>query len=171
MKLVKRGDWNFPIVFARANVVDDIAKQVRPYLVAMYRRLEQLGGISLAAQQVGILYSFFIWHDYQHGTKFFSVVVNPRIDFSTTARADVREADLCDPGRVVTISRPLGIKVTYQNAVGDETKERFFTDLHAQVFLHEVERQNGVSPFAKVVREDPPCTTPVKESISKSRST
>jgi len=163
MKLVKRGDWNFPVVFGRAKDVVDIRLEVRPHLLAMYRRLEQLGGISLAAQQVGIPLRFFVWRDYQNGTKFFSVVINPRVDYSTSERIKVREADLCDPSRVLEVSRPIAIKVTYLNAAGDETRELPLSGLHAQVFLHEVERQYGLSRFA-----DPP---PVKESIREGAAT
>jgi len=172
VKLVKRNDPLFPIVFAPAEPVTDYITQARPYLLGMYALLERLGGISLAAQQVGIARRFFIWRDHQHGTKFFSVVVNPVVRFRTSTEGPVREADLCDPGRIVTVDRPFGIKVDYTDGAGNFHAQKFYTGLHAQVFLHEIERQGGISPFRDVVAaEKLPDPLPAAEIVTpKSKS-
>lgn len=163
MRLIKRGDPLFPVVFDEAEPVDDYKTQVRPHILGMYAILERLGGISLGAQQVGIARRFFIWRDHQNGTKFFSIVVNPRIVFRTSASGPVKEADLCDPGRVCVVERAFGIKVDYTDGAGNEIEQRFFTGLHAQVFIHEIERQNGVSIFRAVLESDKPPEAPAEK--------
>lgn len=156
---------NLATAWEPAEPVTDIRKQVRPHLLPMYRLLDKLGGISLAAQQVGLQLCFFVWHDHRAGMSFTQTIINPRVIYSTPDVIQENESDMSAPGVTLSIARPMGIKASWTDAAGEEIHERFLTGMAARVFLHEVERMGGRSVFKG--KAGGPAHTPGKESIAK----
>lgn len=156
---------NLATAWAPAEPVTDIRTQVRPHLLPMYRLLDKLGGISLAAQQVGLQLCFFIWNDHRGGMRFTQTIINPRVVYSTPDVIQENESDMSAPGVTLSLARPMGIKASWTDAAGEEISERFLTGMAARVFLHEVERMGGHSVFKN--KAGGPTATPGKESIGK----
>jgi peptide deformylase len=154
--------------WAESRPVVDIGKEVRPYLLTMYRLLKRSGAISLSAQQVGLPLRFYVWMAHRDKMRYISTVINPVVAYCSSETFLAQEADASSPGKIIGLARPIATIASYERMVGEPVKDRFMTGLESRVLLHEVERMNGLSPFAP----EPvpaPCPTPGKESTRPAR--
>ncbi len=146
MNIILKNHPDFGVVFGKADPVDDVETQVKPHLRRMYEILNRRKGISLGAQQVGINRAFFVYGGRACGMNFFVTVINPSVYGSSPTNFTVEEADLSDPARKLKLERPHFINVAFDDLLGNRQKQ-LVDGILVQVFLHEIERQSGQSPF------------------------
>lgn len=115
-----------------------------PHVEAMEQVLQgSPNGVALAANQVGIPYSFFVIRkDFAIEQELPRVVANPLIIEKGFITEQLREGCLSFPGHFLPISRPNFVKVMYQDVDGNPIVQRF-NGFHARIFLHEIEHLNG----------------------------
>lgn len=127
-----------PILHTKADPVTDIAA-VKAVVDEMFCLMGSVGGIGLAAPQVGISKRFFIMN--VNGVKV--VAINPVILEETKERMLMIEGCLSYPGQKRTIERSSEIKVEYTDLEG-RTKKTRFKGLKARCFLHEYDHIEGI---------------------------
>lgn len=104
----------------------------------LFRKMEELGGIGLSANQLGLNYRVFVMGTPEHHAAMFNPIV-----LETSGNPETfREGCLSYPGLFLNIKRSPAIVAQYQNKNG-ETKVRTFTGLTARVFQHECDHMNG----------------------------
>jgi peptide deformylase len=110
----------------------------------MFSRMQELGGMGLAANQVGVNIQFFTM-----GLDVLRMdVFNPEI-ISTDGEIITEEGCLTYPGIFLQIKRPLTIEVKFYNAKEEQIKTKL-TGLTARIFLHEYDHLNGITFKEKV---------------------
>lgn len=110
----------------------------------MFDRMQELGGLGLAANQVGINTQFFTM-----GVDVLRIdVFNPKI-LSTSGDIQTEEGCLTYPGIFLQIKRPLTVNVEFQNVKG-EVVNMNLTGLTARIFLHEYDHLLGKTFKEKV---------------------
>lgn len=110
----------------------------------MYDRMQELGGMGLAANQVGVNTQFFTM-----GVDILRIdVFNPKI-VSMNGEVTTEEGCLTYPGIFLQIKRPLNIGVEFQNVKGELVKMNL-TGLTARIFLHEYDHLMGKTFKEKV---------------------
>jgi len=110
----------------------------------MFDRMQELGGMGLAANQVGVNTQFFTM-----GVDVLRIdVFNPKI-VAMDGEVTTEEGCLTYPGIFLQIKRPLNISVEFQNAKGELIKMNL-TGLTARIFLHEYDHLMGKTFKKKV---------------------
>lgn len=104
----------------------------------LFRKMEELGGIGLSANQLGLPYRVFVLGVPEHHAAFF----NPKIIQTHGEPETFKEGCLSYPGLFMHIKRPPAITVSYQNIEG-EHRTRDYTGLTARVFQHEYDHMQG----------------------------
>lgn len=121
------------------------------YRVDKFRK--QLGGIGLAAPQLGDCRQWFVWG--RSSRDHCELVVNPTILFRAGATERHPERCLSFPGRAEAIDRSVEIEVEYRDSPNAICRRR----LHywsARVFLHEFDHLQGIC----IVPEPPSLNNP-----------
>ncbi len=111
----------------------------------MLARLEELGGLGLSANQVGLNYKMFVMGAGE--SQYF--IFNPEIISMSTDHIVMDEGCLSFPGIYIKVNRPSTIKVRFQNKKG-EVREETLTGLTARIFLHEYDHMEGITLKQKV---------------------
>jgi len=110
----------------------------------MFEKMRELGGMGLAANQVGINTQFFTM-----GVDVLRMdIFNPEI-LDVEGEVITEEGCLTYPGIFLQLKRPLTIHVKFSN-VKNETINTRLTGLTARIFLHEYDHLNGVTFKEKV---------------------
>jgi len=110
----------------------------------MFSRMQELGGMGLAANQVGVNTQFFTM-----GVDVLRMdVFNPKI-LSTEGEITTEEGCLTYPGIFLQLKRPLTIEVEFYTAKEELIKTKL-TGLTARIFLHEYDHLNGITFKEKV---------------------
>ena len=110
----------------------------------MFDRMQELKGMGLAANQVGVNTQFFTM-----GVDVLRIdVFNPKI-VSMSGEVTTEEGCLTYPGIFLQIKRPLNIGVEFQNVKGELVKMNL-TGLTARIFLHEYDHLMGKTFKEKV---------------------
>lgn len=110
----------------------------------MFDRMQELKGMGLAANQVGVNTQFFTM-----GVDILRIdVFNPKI-VSMSGEVTTEEGCLTYPGIFLQIKRPLNIGVEFQNVKGELVKMNL-TGLTARIFLHEYDHLMGKTFKEKV---------------------
>lgn len=99
---------------------------------------EKLGGVGLAANQVGINYRVVSIKGID------SCLFNPIIVYRSDDTDLLEEGCLSYPGLYVKVPRALTIRVRYMTAVG-ETVTKTYTHMTARVIQHEVDHLDGLT--------------------------
>ena len=115
---------------------------------AMYETMYQAPGVGLAAPQVGVQRSFFVY-DVGEGPH---VLANPSI-VETEGEWLYEEGCLSLPGLAFDIVRPKVVTVTGLDIEGDETTV-VGDELLGRLLLHEVDHLNGVLMLERLEPED-----------------
>lgn len=143
LQLVKPED---PILYkVPANYVfEDHEDTTELFANLMFDRMQELKGMGLAANQVGVNTQFFTM-----GVDVLRIdVFNPKI-VSMSGEITTEEGCLTYPGIFLQIKRPLNIGVEFQNAKGELVKMNL-TGLTARIFLHEYDHLMGKTFKEKV---------------------
>lgn len=105
---------------------------------ALSRKMVELGGVGLSANQVGLPYRVFIMGI----SDFNAAVFNPEILEYIGEPDTFKEGCLSYPGLFMQIKRPPTIRARWQNSKG-EVREDTFSGLTARIFQHEFEHMQG----------------------------
>jgi peptide deformylase len=118
----------------------DFTGDIDPIMLSniMHDRMKELGGIGLAANQVGLNTTMFVLGS---GDVKMSVF-NPKILSQSTDEVSLDEGCLSFPGIYMKVIRPVTIDVEYQNEKGELTKKTL-SGLTARIFLHEYDHMLG----------------------------
>lgn len=116
--------------------------QVDPRALAgqMFKRMTDLGGVGLSANQLGLDYRMFV----MGVQEFRYYVFNPTIISTSKEEWLFEEACLSFPGFSLTLSRPREINVSYQNEYGEIVVQKL-DGLQGRVFLHEYDHMEGTN--------------------------
>lgn len=106
---------------------------------AMFKIMKDHDGMGLAAPQVGIMKRLFIMHV---GFRKY-VCINPKITRYGKETRLKDEGCLSYPEQMVMVERALEIRVTYQDARGNNVKGKY-SGLLARCFQHELDHLNGI---------------------------
>lgn len=103
----------------------------------MHDRMQELGGIGLSANQVGLNIKMFVmgFEDIK------MAIFNPEI-LEQEGETVQDEGCLSFPGIFVKVKRPETIKVKFYNVKGEERQE-YITGMTARIFLHEFDHMLG----------------------------
>lgn len=129
-----------PVLRKKAQKVKNIDRRIRVLVEDMFNTMEthKPQGIGLAATQVGIPLSLFVYRiDETQG-----VVVNPVI-LEGKGDSLFEEGCLSVPGVYANVHRPEIIVVRYLDLNG-KTHEEELRGIKARVFQHEIDHLNGI---------------------------
>ena len=125
-------------------VFEDYEDTTELFANLMFDRMQELKGMGLAANQVGVNTQFFTM-----GVDVLRIdVFNPKI-VSMSGQVTTEEGCLTYPGIFLQIKRPLNIGVEFQNVKGELVKMNL-TGLTARIFLHEYDHLMGKTFKEKV---------------------
>lgn len=110
------------------------------------KRMLDLGGIGLSANQLGLPYNCFVIRS-DPVRPFF----NARIVDSSEEIVELDEGCLTFPGLTLKVKRPRMIRVRYADPVG-ETQTQKFQDVTARVIQHEMDHMIGQTFGSRVSR-------------------
>jgi len=133
--------YGHPVLRKKAKKVTKLEKNVEKIMNEMFKimRTSRPHGIGLAATQVGILQSFFIYEIEDDS----GIVINPEILERRGALEKENEGCLSVPGVYGAVERPSEIVVRYIDLSG-KSYEEVIKGLKARVFQHEIDHLNGV---------------------------
>jgi len=98
-------------------------------------------GIGIAAPQIGIPLQVFVLRGEEP-----VVVINPKILESAEELVDLEEGCLSFPNQLVSIKRPIWIKVRY-NSINGQANSFRFEGITARAFQHEFDHLNGKTMY------------------------
>lgn len=123
--------------------VPQVGAELERTMLDMAFTMYLLGGVGLAANQVGLSMRAFVC-DWSTDRKHPVFVVDPQVSFTSENRTIEREACLSIPGVRVGVERPTQIRANFTDpsgaAVGID-----LAGWAARIFLHELDHLNGVS--------------------------
>lgn len=111
----------------------------------MYEIMTSHRGIGLAANQVGLLYRFFIMK--MNGEP--EVVINPEILSTSEEVESMEEGCLSFSNLYLKVKRFTTVKVRYTDQLGN-VHEKDLSGIEAQCFQHELEHLDGIVFVSKV---------------------
>lgn len=137
-----------PVLREKANKVSSIDDDLFKLIKDMEETMKASEGVGLAATQVGILKSLFIY-DVGEGL---NVCINPEI-ISGEGEETEEEGCLSVPGVKVPIKRFKKVRIKAMD-VNREEREILEEDLLARVFQHEIDHLNGILCIDRAGRLD-----------------
>jgi len=149
-KIVQVGNQNLRVKCQKVDTTTLQTYAFKRLITGMHRRLIKIGGVGLAAPQVGVQLQLFVVRIYP--TKYRPLiekvepytVINPVI----RARSDTQEADyegcfsVAEARLFAKVTRPTLIDVSYCNEDGQTVTKKLY-GLEARVFLHEYDHLHG----------------------------
>lgn len=142
--IVKLGD---PLLKKVCRPVDKFDDKLHQLIDDMWQTLHQVGGLGLAAPQVGILKRVCIveWEEQRFE------LVNPKL-VKSKGRCVDEEGCLSVEGFRGTVSRPQVIDIEYLDRYGN--KQTFHAEGYfARVFLHEMDHLDGILFCDKMIKK------------------
>ena len=139
---ILKQDKNEPDLRKKSKPVEKINKRIITLLDDMRETLQNVGGVGLAAPQVGVLRRVVV---IEADEDEIIEMINPEIIY-TDGQQDEIEGCLSSPGKFALRTRPMTVKIEYINRNGEKT-EREGTELLARAFCHEIDHLNGVLCF------------------------
>ncbi|RUM50707.1 MAG: peptide deformylase [Hydrogenothermus sp.] len=143
--------WPDKILKKRMKEVDFFDNKLKELVDIMFKKMYELEGVGLAANQIGIPYQILVLdtntkkYDGQEGEEGVKMaLVNPKI-IEKSGQVESTEGCLSFPGVQITIPRAERVKVLAQDLEGNEIE--IDTDgFLAIVLQHEIDHLNGI-PF------------------------
>ena len=136
MRLV---NYNDPILKQTAEKFNFIQPQVNIVELGndMLALVREKLGVALAAPQVGIPLQVFVID-----AETPMIIINPKIIETSEELVDLEEGCLSFPNQLLSVKRPLWIKVRY-NQINGSAKTFRFEGMTARIFLHEYDHLVG----------------------------
>ena len=128
-----------PVLTRRADAVDPAQADLGELVTGMLAAMAEANGVGLAAPQVGVGLRLFIAAGDGEDAL---VCLNPAIQpFGPVVESE--EGCLSVPGVKALITRPEGVRLTWQDLSGDEHTHEFH-ELLARIIQHEFDHVEGV---------------------------
>lgn len=105
----------------------------------LFKKMLELGGVGLSANQIGIDKKIFVFGD---GDKLTRYIINPTIIGLGDEAESMQEGCLSLPGVMLMVKRPTEVTLQYQDVKGEIVVETFL-GLGARVVLHEYDHMLG----------------------------
>lgn len=122
---------------------------LNPILADMHDTMNALGGVGIAAPQIGIPYQIILF-GFERNERYpealpieFTILINPKIEILSDAMIDGWEGCLSVPGLRGLVPRYAKIQYTGYDEKGARIK-REAEDFHARVIQHECDHLNGI---------------------------
>lgn len=106
----------------------------------LHKRMLQLGGLGLSANQVGLSYRVFVFGNAEQRYALF----NPIVIGVSKEQSTMQEGCLSFPGFMLTLERPAEVVVEYQDVQGT-VQRTSFKNIAARVVLHEYDHMEGLN--------------------------
>lgn len=106
----------------------------------LHKKMLQLNGFGLSANQVGIPYRMFVFGNTEQRFAMF----NPTVVGVSREESVMEEGCLSFPGFFLTLRRPEQVTLDYQDEKG-ETHLKTFRGIAARVILHEYDHMEGIN--------------------------
>ena len=120
--------------------IEKVDDNIREILDGMVETMKDIGGIGLAAPQVGINLKMFVVEAEEGVIK---KVINPEFTEYSKNSVDHEEGCLSVPGIYKKVKRAESLKVKYLNENGESIEEEL-EDLWARAFQHENDHLEGI---------------------------
>ena len=130
-----------PALRAVALPVLDLDDLLRRQIARMQERLDAAQGAGLAATQVGVLRRIFVFRMTIESS--IEVAVNPRITAMSAERATFTEGCLSFPGVVVSVDRPVAVRVACEDVDG-RSRVLDAEGFGASLLQHELDHLDGI---------------------------
>jgi peptide deformylase len=147
-----------PALFTKCDAVTEFNEDLKSSLDQMWDVMTEASGIGLAANQVGIMDSYFVMKG-PIGERVYCV--NPYIEWFSLDMANLNEGCLSAPGDFLTLPRTNSIVLTYKTETGFK-KSRLFSGIHSVCAQHELEHLNG-----KAFLESPALDKKIRKELAK----
>jgi peptide deformylase len=134
--------WGDPALRLPARPVESFDESLLGLVGRMRILMREANGVGLAATQIGVLQSLFVFQRGEEGEEA-SAVVNPRISERSDEVATDDEGCLSLQGVLVPVERHVGVTLEGQDETGADVRLEL-TDLEARVVQHEVDHLDGV---------------------------
>lgn len=143
MAILKLRKYGNPVLRRRAEEISDIDEEIKKLASDMVETLKAIGGIGLAANQVGITKRIFVI-DRTHidGEEEPVIMLNPELVESSEEQV-FEEGCLSAPGIYENVTRARRVKVKGLNLEGKQ-EEIVGEGLLSRALLHEIDHLNGV---------------------------
>ena len=117
----------------------------------MFKRMIELGGIGLSANQIGLPYRVFAMQNNATNNirEREMLAINPEVIEEDPVTVDMFESCLSIPDVMLKVVRPHKIKAAWTNEHGVRKTETL-AGYTARVFLHELDHLNGISMNERV---------------------
>jgi peptide deformylase len=139
-----------PILRTKARPVERFDDALRAEIERMGRLMADSIGIGLAATQVGVAHRLLVYRVELDSTV--QAVVNPEIEWSSRDEEIMEEGCLSLPGVHVDVERPVHVRVTAQDAYGEQIVIEA-SGLEARVIQHEMDHLDGVLILDRTTRD------------------
>jgi peptide deformylase len=106
----------------------------------LYKKMLQLGGVGLSANQVGLPYRMFVFGNEEKRFAMF----NPNIIGASKEEVAIEEGCLSFPGFTLTLRRPAEIALEYQDEKG-VIQTIAIKGVPARIVLHEYDHMEGIN--------------------------
>lgn len=118
--------------------------ELRELIATMKKRMREVNGVGLAANQVGLPFAMFIAEvpDEKTGGRKFYSIFNPTLERNGRETTSIEEGCLSVPGKWGEVERPSRVTLTGEDKNGKKVKIKAW-GLLARVFQHEVDHLNG----------------------------
>jgi peptide deformylase len=143
----KYGD---PILKTKARPIDRFDDALRDEIRRMGRLMDEALGIGLAAPQVGVSHRLLVYRVEPDSPV--QALVNPEIAWSSRDEDILEEGCLSLPNVHVDVERPIHIRVTAQDAAGEDIVVEA-SGLEARVIQHEIDHLDGVLILDRTSRD------------------
>ena len=132
-----------PLLKAKAKPVDGIDEEVRRLIADMFETMYKAPGIGLAAPQVGVSKRLVVMDVADGEAPRPMALINPEILWRSDERATAEEGCLSLPGQFADVTRPVAVRVRFQNEQG-EVVELPAEGLLARCVQHELDHLDGI---------------------------
>lgn len=125
-------------------ITQDEFEEIKTLGEAMIKKCIELGGVGLAAPQIGIFKKMFVWKNSENT---FQIAINPKYFMKEKKRTNIIEACLSYPERTYYMSRYKKISASFY-VLKDGELQRIYRTLsgrQAYIFQHETDHINGIT--------------------------
>jgi peptide deformylase len=143
----KLGD---PVLRASALPVERFDETLKAEIERMGELMHDSLGVGLAATQLGVLHRVLVYRAYAEDEV--TALVNPVLEWASEELEVAEEGCLSLPAVHVDVERPMQVKVSAQDATGQELQIEA-DGLRARVIQHEIDHLNGVLILDRISRE------------------
>ena len=139
-----------PVLRTRARPVTHFDQSLLDEVSRMGELMVDALGVGLAATQVGVLNRVLVYRIHPQAP--IAALINPEIEWSGREQEILEEGCLSLPGVHVDVERPVHVKVSALNELGEPITIEA-SGLEARVIQHEVDHLDGVLVLDRISRQ------------------